>query len=126
MLRRRGCLGAAVALAMLPGIAMAQDGMVILAAASLKNVLDEISADWSRASGKPAPKISYAASSALAKQIEQGAPADLCLFDPDAAWVIEAGALPGRSQNTPFDGRPVEGRVLGTWKGGRRVFGGGA
>ena len=55
MLRRRGCLGAAVALAMLPGIAMAQDGMVILAAASLKNALDEISADWSRATGKPAP-----------------------------------------------------------------------
>ena len=86
MLRRRGCLGAAVALAMLPGIAMAQDGMVILAAASLKNALDEISADWSRATGKPAPKISYAASSALAKQIEQGAPADL-FVSADLDWM---------------------------------------
>jgi dihydroorotase len=52
-----------------------------------------------------------------------GAPADLLLFDLDASWRIEAGALPGKAQNTPFDGRPVEGRVLGTWKAGVRVFG---
>ena len=52
-----------------------------------------------------------------------GAPADLLLFDLEASWRIEAGLLPGKAQNTPFDGRPVEGRVLGTWKAGRRVFG---
>ncbi|MBE7210326.1 MAG: dihydroorotase [Gluconacetobacter diazotrophicus] len=52
-----------------------------------------------------------------------GAPADLCLFDPERGWRITAGKLPGHAQNTPFDGRPVEGRVLGTWKHGRRVFG---
>jgi dihydroorotase len=52
-----------------------------------------------------------------------GAPADLLLFGLDASWRIEAGALPGKAQNTPFDGRPVEGRVLGTWKAGVRVFG---
>ena len=55
--------------------------------------------------------------------LARGAPADLCLFDLDAAWQIEAGLLPGRAQNTPFDGRAVEGRVIGTWKAGRRVFG---
>ena len=41
-----------------------------------------------------------------------------------AAQVLtEAGLLPGKAQNTPFDGRALEGRVLGTWKAGRRVFG---
>ena len=56
-------------------------------------------------------------------RIAKGAAADLCLFHPDRAWKIEAGKLPGKAQNTPFDGRAVEGRVLGTWKAGRRVFG---
>ncbi|AOX17681.1 dihydroorotase [Kozakia baliensis] len=52
-----------------------------------------------------------------------GSTADLCLFDPDASWVVEAGTLPGRAQNTPFDGRALRGKVLGTWKNGVRVFG---
>ena len=55
--------------------------------------------------------------------LAKGAPADLCLFDLEAAWQVEAGALPGKAQNTPFDGRALEGRVIGTWKAGRRVFG---
>jgi len=56
-------------------------------------------------------------------RLRKDAPADLCLFHPDRAWRVEAGALPGKAQNTPFDGRALEGRVLGTWKAGRRVFG---
>ena len=56
--------------------------------------------------------------------LAKGAPADLCLFDPDRIWQVHAGSLPGRAQNTPFDGRALEGKVLGTWKAGRRVFGG--
>lgn len=55
--------------------------------------------------------------------LAKGAPADLCLFHPDRIWQVEAGKLPGKAQNTPFDGRALEGRVLGTWKAGRRVFG---
>ncbi|MCQ8242408.1 dihydroorotase [Rhizosaccharibacter radicis] len=55
--------------------------------------------------------------------LRPGAAADLCLFDPERAWRVAAGQLPGRAQNTPFDGRALEGRVLGTWKNGRRVFG---
>ena len=55
--------------------------------------------------------------------LAKGAPADLCLFDLERAWRVEAGGLPGKAQNTPFDGRALEGRVLGTWKSGRRVFG---
>ncbi len=57
-----------------------------------------------------------------AGRLAKGAPADLCLFDPERAWRVESGKLPGKAQNTPFDGRALEGRVLGTWKAGRRVF----
>jgi dihydroorotase len=59
-----------------------------------------------------------------AGRLAKGAPADLCLFHPERAWQVEAGKLPGKAQNTPFDGRALEGVVLGTWKAGRRVFGG--
>jgi dihydroorotase len=57
-----------------------------------------------------------------AGRISKGAPADICLFHPDRIWKVRAGALPGKAQNTPFDGRALEGTVLGTWKGGRRVY----
>jgi dihydroorotase len=55
--------------------------------------------------------------------LRKGAPADLMLFHPERGWRVEAGKLPGKAQNTPFDGRALEGKVLGTWKNGRRVFG---
>ena len=55
--------------------------------------------------------------------IAKGAPADLCLFHPERSWRVSAGQLPGKAQNTPFDGRALEGMVLGTWKAGIRVFG---
>ena len=58
-----------------------------------------------------------------AGRLAKGAPADLCLFHPERAWQVEAGKLPGKAQNTPFDGRALEGVVLGTWKAGRRVVG---
>lgn len=53
----------------------------------------------------------------------KGQPADLCLFDPEQVWQVNVGNLPGKAQNSPFDGRALEGRVVGTWKAGRRVFG---
>lgn len=55
--------------------------------------------------------------------LRPGAPADLCLFQPDRAWQVRAGRMPGKAQNTPWDGRALEGKVVGTWKQGRRVFG---
>jgi molybdate transport system substrate-binding protein len=59
--------------------------VVILAAASLKNALDEASAEWSKKTGKTT-KISYAASPALAKQIEGGIPADV-FISADVPWM---------------------------------------
>jgi dihydroorotase len=55
--------------------------------------------------------------------LQKGAPADLCLFQFESAWQVVAGKLPGKAQNTPFDGRALEGRVTATFKAGRKVFG---
>ena len=52
-----------------------------------------------------------------------GTPADLVLFDPDAPFVLDRFKLNSKSKNTPFDGARMEGRVLGTWVGGERVYG---
>ncbi len=69
-----------------PQRAQAQGGVVVVfAAASLKNALDAINAQWQKETGKKAT-ISYAASSALAKQIEQGAPAQV-FISADLDWM---------------------------------------
>jgi molybdate transport system substrate-binding protein len=91
MIKRRSVLGFGLVIMMgfgsAVGTAQAQSKeLVIFAAASLKNALDEASAAWVRETGKAAPKISYAASSVLAKQLEQGAPADLFL-SADLDWM---------------------------------------
>jgi molybdate transport system substrate-binding protein len=66
--------------------ARAQGGdVVVFAAASLKNALDAINAQWQKETGRKAT-ISYAASSALAKQIEQGAPAQM-FISADLDWM---------------------------------------
>lgn len=65
---------AAAAIALAP--AAHADEITIFAAASLKTALDEIAADW-QGKHDDTLVISYAGSSALAKQIQQGAPADL-------------------------------------------------
>jgi len=57
-----------------------------------------------------------------AGRLEKGAPADLVLFDPDEGWKVAADALVGKAKNSPFDGRPVQGRVLRTVVDGRTVF----
>ncbi len=59
--------------------------VVIFAAASLKTALDEVNVQWQREGGRKAV-ISYAASPALARQIEQGAPADL-FVSADLDWM---------------------------------------
>ena len=59
--------------------------MLVFAAASLKNALDEIAAQYERETGKKVT-ISYGASSALAKQIEAAAPADL-FISADLDWM---------------------------------------
>jgi molybdate transport system substrate-binding protein len=76
--------GLIVAAGGLSAVAKADD-VVVFAAASLKDSLDAVNADWQKAAGKHAT-ISYAASSALAKQIEAAAPADV-FISADLDWM---------------------------------------
>ncbi|WBU64341.1 dihydroorotase [Paracoccus aerodenitrificans] len=58
-----------------------------------------------------------------AGRISAGTPADLVLFDPDAPFIMDRFRLESKSKNTPFDEARMQGRVIGTWVGGQRVFG---
>jgi len=58
---------------------------LVFAAASLKNALDEIAAQWRRQTDRKVT-ISYGASNNLIKQIEQGAPADM-FISADTDWM---------------------------------------
>jgi molybdate transport system substrate-binding protein len=85
--RRLAALAAVIGLAW-AGAALAQPqaaGVTVYAAASLKNALDEVDAAFT-AKTQTLVRASYGASSALARQIEQGAPADV-FISADADWM---------------------------------------
>jgi dihydroorotase len=52
-----------------------------------------------------------------------GAPADICIFDPAAHWVVEPGGLCSQGKHTPFGGYELPGKVRTTLVGGQIAFG---
>jgi molybdate transport system substrate-binding protein len=74
----------AIVLLLLPWVAHAQ-GPTVFAAASLTDALKDVAAAWQK-QGHPAPVYSFGASSTLARQIEQGAPAAL-FASADEKWM---------------------------------------
>jgi molybdate transport system substrate-binding protein len=82
--RGLGVIALALGLGALPAAAAGQD-LLVFAAASLKNALDDVNAQYQADTGKTAV-ASYAGSSALAKQIEQAAPADV-FISADLDWM---------------------------------------
>ncbi|BEU99551.1 dihydroorotase [Novosphingobium olei] len=50
-----------------------------------------------------------------------GAQADIALVDPVRPWIVDSDKMAAAAGNTPFDRRPVEGRVVALFKGGSRV-----
>src|ERR1700678_2505418 len=78
--------------------ALAQDkSLTVFAAASMKNALDDVDAAYTAKTGVKI-SASYAASSTLAKQIEQGAPADV-FVSADIDWMDYA--IGKKSINAP-------------------------
>ncbi|MFV1442765.1 MULTISPECIES: dihydroorotase [unclassified Phaeobacter] len=55
-------------------------------------------------------------------RLAEGAPADLVLFDADQPFVMDRFSLHSKSQNTPFDGQRMQGRVLATYVAGEPVY----
>ena len=55
-------------------------------------------------------------------RLAKGAPADLVVFDADYAWKVDRDQLWSKTKNTPFDERPVQGRVMATIVGGRTIY----
>lgn len=80
--RSLGVLAAALALA---PAARAEKPVTVFAAAALQDALRALGQAWT-ARGNAAPRLSFAASSALARQIEQGAPADI-FMSADENWM---------------------------------------
>lgn len=78
-------LSAAVLTLSISGHAVAADKITVFAAASLTNALDQIAKQYQQEKGVEIVP-SYASSSTLARQIEQGAPADLFL-SADQQWM---------------------------------------
>lgn len=66
--------------------------------------------------GKIAPHV------APAGHLGVGAPADLCLADLDAEWMVTPAALQSRSGHTPFAGMMLPGRVRATVVGGQPAW----
>jgi molybdate transport system substrate-binding protein len=82
----RAVLGLALATLAAPASTQDRAGPpVVFAAASLKTALDAVAADWQKDNGRRVV-ISYAASSALARQIEAAAPADI-FISADLQWM---------------------------------------
>ncbi|WP_043839779.1 molybdate ABC transporter substrate-binding protein [Muricoccus aerilatus] len=87
MIRRR-LIKALAATPLLVGVrsaAHAQEAVTIFAAASLTDAMRALGEAW-RGRGHPLPRFAFAASSALARQMEQGAPADI-FASADEPWM---------------------------------------
>lgn len=82
-------------------LAMVRDGAI-----TLPRLIELLSAAPAKLLGLPGGSL------------EVGAEADLVLFDPEMPWRIDSDHMASRAGNTPFDGLPVQGKVLHTIKGG--------
>ena len=53
--------------------------------------------------------------------LTRGFEADVAIIDPDKPWIVDSGQMEATAGNTPFDGQPMQGRVLALYKGGIAV-----
>ncbi len=101
-MRRRHLLLLVLLGAVAPALAHAQE-VTVMAAASLTDAMKELGQAWA-ARGNPAPRFSFGASSALARQIEQGAPADIFASadEPWADYLQERDLLVNATRTSPL------------------------
>jgi len=97
-----GMAGAETLLAM--ALTLVRDGVI-----SLERVFDLVARN-------PAALLGVEAG-----ELRIGAEADLALVDPEKPWIVDSDKMAASAGNTPFDRQPVQGRVVGLWKGGKAV-----
>jgi dihydroorotase len=59
---------------------------------------------------------------ASAGQLVEGGVADVCIFDPQAAWTVQPDTLRSQGKHTPFSGYELPGRVRCTIAGGQLAY----
>ncbi|HEY1059412.1 MAG TPA: dihydroorotase [Limnobacter sp.] len=57
-----------------------------------------------------------------AGSLRTGMPADLCVFNPDHDWVVGSQTLISQGKHTPFNGFPMQGKVVATMVNGNLVY----
>ena len=86
------------------------DASVAQADQRLKLALSRITVDAARVAGLTAGQLSI------------GSAADICIFNPDTMWTVQASALLSQGKHTPFLGYELQGQVHTTLVAGRIVF----
>ena len=86
------------------------DASVAQADQRLKLALSRITVDAARVAGLTAGQLSV------------GSAADICIFNPDTMWTVQASALLSQGKHTPFLGYELQGQVYTTLVAGRIVF----
>ena len=86
------------------------DTSVAQADQRLKLALSRITVDAARVAGLTAGQLSI------------GSAADICIFNPDTMWTVQASALLSQGKHTPFLGYELQGQVHTTLVAGRIVF----
>ena len=86
------------------------DASVAQADQRLKIALSRITVDAARVAGLTAGQLSV------------GSAADICIFNPDTMWTVQASALLSQGKHTPFLGYELQGQVHTTLVAGRIVF----
>ena len=74
---------------------------------SLASMIERMSAAPARVLGLPGGSLAV------------DGPADVCVFNPSAPWVVEPEKMRSLSKNTPFAGRELPGRAVLTICGGK-------
>ena len=57
-----------------------------------------------------------------AGKISKGYPADLTIIDIDKSWIVNGDKMLSLSSNSCFEGMPLQGNVLSSWKSGRKIY----
>jgi dihydroorotase len=99
----------------------------LLASLAHKWALDEgipTTRAWATLTSHPADILASSMGSLQASlgRLVEGGVADVCVFDPQAAWVVTAEGLRSHGKHTPFQGYELPGRVRATLVGGHVAF----